>query len=143
MLKSLGKSFKRIGKALFSSKAKESELIILQNADEQTKISEEFKETMVEVSKTVNQFGVTAEKANAIITTINEITEANNTNVSDFQIESPFEEEIEKLFEDEPQLGNESAVFVNASPIVDVSPFNFNRKLYWRKKKSQRKRGLK
>lgn len=178
MLKSLGNSIKRIGKTLFPSKTNKSERIIVQhNSSQQTQINEEFKEAMNEVSKSVNQIGLTTEEVHSTLKLFNE----NNTvNVAEFQIESPFEEEIEKLFADEPQLGKESTAVVSkfpqfdikdvkvyygdleiqemkelklidektmyhTRPIVDIVPgkSNFNRKLYWRKKKSQRKRGLK
>jgi len=49
----------------------------------------------------------------------------------------------DKLFEDDPQLGSES-IYIDWSSGISgkVSQVKFNRKLYWRKKMSQRKRGL-
>jgi len=42
----------------------------------------------------------------------------------------------EDIFEGEPQLGNERVVI---APKVVMRKVKFNRKLYWKKKKSQRK----
>jgi hypothetical protein len=62
---------------------------------------------------------------------------------------------VNDLFAEEPQLGNESCNFarggitaassigkkyLDTSIFTRVNPIRFNRKLYWKKKKSQRKR---